>query len=60
LTGRFIQDGRLWPAYHETVDQKLDNNAEEAMNFYTSIFKNSKIGSVSRYGESGPGPGREW
>jgi predicted 3-demethylubiquinone-9 3-methyltransferase (glyoxalase superfamily) len=29
--------------------------AEEAMNFYTSIFKNSKIGRVSRYGEAGPG-----
>src|SRR5207248_4366721 len=26
------------------------------MNFYTSIFKNSKIGSVTRYGEAGPGP----
>jgi len=25
------------------------------MNFYTAIFKNSKIGSVSRYGEGGPG-----
>ena len=25
------------------------------MNFYTSIFKNSKIGTVSRYGEAGPG-----
>ena len=34
----------------------FDNQAEEAMNFYTSIFKNSKIGSVSRYGEGGPGP----
>jgi predicted 3-demethylubiquinone-9 3-methyltransferase (glyoxalase superfamily) len=34
----------------------FDNNAEEAMNFYTSIFKNSKIGSVSRYGDAGPGP----
>ncbi len=34
----------------------FDNNAEEAMNFYTSIFKNSKIGRVSRYGEAGPGP----
>jgi predicted 3-demethylubiquinone-9 3-methyltransferase (glyoxalase superfamily) len=33
----------------------FDNNAEEALNFYTSIFKNSKIVSVSRYGESGPG-----
>jgi predicted 3-demethylubiquinone-9 3-methyltransferase (glyoxalase superfamily) len=34
----------------------FDNNAEEAMNLYTSIFKNSKIGNVSRYGEGGPGP----
>jgi predicted 3-demethylubiquinone-9 3-methyltransferase (glyoxalase superfamily) len=34
----------------------FDNNAEEAMNFYTSIFKNSKIGKVSRYGDAGPGP----
>jgi|SRR5271165_406940 len=34
----------------------FDNQAEEAMNFYTSIFKNSKIGRVSRYGEAGPGP----
>lgn len=33
----------------------FDTQAEEAMNFYTSIFKNSKIGSVSRYGEAGPG-----
>jgi predicted 3-demethylubiquinone-9 3-methyltransferase (glyoxalase superfamily) len=34
----------------------FDNQAEEAVNFYTSIFKNSKIGKVSRYGEAGPGP----
>jgi predicted 3-demethylubiquinone-9 3-methyltransferase (glyoxalase superfamily) len=34
----------------------FDNNAEEAMEFYTSIFKNSKVVSVSRYGEAGPGP----
>jgi len=34
----------------------FDNQAEEAANFYTSIFKNSKIGTVSRYGEAGPGP----
>jgi len=34
----------------------FDNQAEEAMNFYTSIFKNSKIGNVTRYGEAGPGP----
>lgn len=34
----------------------FDGNAEEAMNFYVSIFKNSKVGRVSRYGEAGPGP----
>jgi len=34
----------------------FDNQAEEAMNFYCSLFKNSKILSVSRYGEAGPGP----
>jgi len=34
----------------------FDNQAEEAANFYTSIFKNSKIGKISRYGEAGPGP----
>jgi predicted 3-demethylubiquinone-9 3-methyltransferase (glyoxalase superfamily) len=33
----------------------FNDQAEEAMNFYTAIFKNSKIGSVSRYGEGGPG-----
>ena len=34
----------------------FDDKAEEAMNFYVSIFKNSKIVSVTRYGEAGPGP----
>jgi predicted 3-demethylubiquinone-9 3-methyltransferase (glyoxalase superfamily) len=34
----------------------FDDNAEEAMNFYTSVFKNSKIVNVTRYGEEGPGP----
>jgi len=34
----------------------FDNQAEEAANFYTSIFKNSKILNISRYGEEGPGP----
>jgi len=33
----------------------FDDQAEEAMKFYTSIFKNSKVGAVSRYGETGPG-----
>jgi predicted 3-demethylubiquinone-9 3-methyltransferase (glyoxalase superfamily) len=34
----------------------FDNNAEEAINFYVSIFKNSKILKVARYGDAGPGP----
>jgi predicted 3-demethylubiquinone-9 3-methyltransferase (glyoxalase superfamily) len=33
----------------------FDGNGEEAMNFYTSIFKDAKIENVHRYGESGPG-----
>ena len=33
----------------------FDGKAEEAMHFYTSIFKNSKVGNVTRYGEVGPG-----
>ena len=31
----------------------FDDQAEEAAKFYTGIFKNSKIGSISRYGEAG-------
>ena len=34
----------------------FDDNAEEAINFYVSVFKNSKIVNISRYGEGGPGP----
>jgi predicted 3-demethylubiquinone-9 3-methyltransferase (glyoxalase superfamily) len=34
----------------------FDGNAEEAAQFYVSIFQNSKILGVSRYGEQGPGP----
>jgi predicted 3-demethylubiquinone-9 3-methyltransferase (glyoxalase superfamily) len=34
----------------------FDDQAEEAINFYSSIFKNSRIKNVSRYGEAGPGP----
>jgi predicted 3-demethylubiquinone-9 3-methyltransferase (glyoxalase superfamily) len=34
----------------------FDNQAEEAMNFYTSVFENSKVGRVMRYGDAGPGP----
>ncbi len=32
------------------------DKAEEAADFYTSIFKNSKITTITRYGEAGPGP----
>jgi len=34
----------------------FDNQAEEAMNFYVSIFPDSKVESVTRYGDEGPGP----
>jgi predicted 3-demethylubiquinone-9 3-methyltransferase (glyoxalase superfamily) len=34
----------------------FDNNAEEAARFYTSVFRNSKMGEVRRYGDAGPGP----
>jgi predicted 3-demethylubiquinone-9 3-methyltransferase (glyoxalase superfamily) len=34
----------------------FDKEAEEAMNFYVSIFKNSKVKGVTHYGEAGPGP----
>jgi predicted 3-demethylubiquinone-9 3-methyltransferase (glyoxalase superfamily) len=47
---------------NQTQTQKIstflwfDGNAEEAANFYTSVFKNSHIRSIVRYGDSGPGP----
>ena len=34
----------------------FDTQAEDAMNFYVSVFPNSKVLSVSRYGPGGPGP----
>src|SRR6266487_3231440 len=34
----------------------FDNNAEKAVNFYVSIFKNSKVLNATRYGDAGPGP----
>jgi predicted 3-demethylubiquinone-9 3-methyltransferase (glyoxalase superfamily) len=34
----------------------FDNQAEEAVDYYTSIFKNSRIVSIARYGPGGPGP----
>ena len=34
----------------------FNDQAEEAMNFYVSLFKNSKVINVARYGRGGPGP----
>jgi len=34
----------------------FDSQAEEAANYYVSVFRNSKIRRTSRYGEAGPGP----
>ena len=34
----------------------FNDQAEEAMHFYVSTFKNSKVGQVTRCGEAGPGP----
>jgi predicted 3-demethylubiquinone-9 3-methyltransferase (glyoxalase superfamily) len=33
----------------------FDNQAEEAVNFYISLFKNSKVNTTKRYGDAGPG-----
>jgi len=44
-----------------TIDEKIvpflwfNGNAEEAMNFYVSVFKNSKALNITRYGDTGPG-----
>lgn len=44
------------------INQKIiphlwfNNNAEEAVNYYISLFANSKITNIARYGDSGPGP----
>jgi predicted 3-demethylubiquinone-9 3-methyltransferase (glyoxalase superfamily) len=50
--------GKLKEKKMQTITPFLwfDDKAEEAMNFYTSIFKNSKIGSITRYEKGGPGP----
>jgi predicted 3-demethylubiquinone-9 3-methyltransferase (glyoxalase superfamily) len=48
--------------HQETRLQKItpflwfDEYAEEAVNFYVSIFKNSRMKSITRYGDAGPGP----
>ena len=34
----------------------FNDQAEEAARFYVSLFKNSSIGQIARYGDAGPGP----
>jgi len=34
----------------------FDSEAEQAAKFYVGIFKNSKVGKITHYGEDGPGP----
>jgi predicted 3-demethylubiquinone-9 3-methyltransferase (glyoxalase superfamily) len=44
------------------IEQKIiphlwfDTQAEEAVNFYVSLFAKSKVGKIARYGDAGPGP----
>ena len=38
----------------------FDDQAEEAMHHYVSIFENSKVLGITRYGDAGPGPKRGW
>ncbi|HEY8227806.1 MAG TPA: VOC family protein [Pyrinomonadaceae bacterium] len=44
------------PAQKITPFLWFDDKAEEAINFYTSVFDDSRILSVTRYGDTGPGP----
>lgn len=34
----------------------FNDNAEEAVNFYTSLFPSSRVVTITRYGDTGPGP----
>jgi predicted 3-demethylubiquinone-9 3-methyltransferase (glyoxalase superfamily) len=45
-----------YPMHKITPFLWFDSQAEEAANFYVSVFKNSRVVSVSRYGEGGPMP----
>jgi predicted 3-demethylubiquinone-9 3-methyltransferase (glyoxalase superfamily) len=44
------------PMQKPTPNLWFDGNAEEAMNFYVSLFPNSRVTNVTRYTEAGPGP----
>jgi 3-demethylubiquinone-9 3-methyltransferase len=47
--------GASWPA-SPSACLWFDTQAEEAAAFYTSIFKNSKLGRLYRHTQAGPGP----
>jgi predicted 3-demethylubiquinone-9 3-methyltransferase (glyoxalase superfamily) len=51
------QDDRAQPRTQKiTTFLWFDNNAAEAVNFYVSVFKDSRIVDTVRYGDAGPGP----
>jgi len=65
MSANASQSGAAATSRHEQAQprtQKIttflwfDNNAEEAANFYVSVFKNSRILNTTRYGDAGPGP----
>ena len=49
------QSAQAGPTQKITPFLWFDDNAEEAVKFYVSVFKNSKVLSVARYGAAGPG-----
>ncbi len=55
-------DGSFYFVMKKKKSQKIttflwyDDEAEEAVKFYTSVFKNSRLLNTMRYGEAGPGP----
>ena len=52
-----MSTARIQPAPQKiTTFLWFDNNAEEAANFYVSVFKNSRVLGFMRNGEGGPGP----
>ena len=48
-------EGEVYAMQKITPFLWFDGQAEEAVNFYNAIFKNSKIVDVMRYGDAGPG-----
>src|SRR5438034_3985603 len=52
---RPLENQSIKPNYMQKITPFLwfDNQAEEAVKFYTAIFRNSRIGKIARYGEEG-------